>query len=227
LRLFTRSHGLAIDDDDNLWATDVGAHVVVKLSKDGETLLTLGTMRRRFRECRVVQVRQKLGWVQAKPQSSVTQVEVCRVDREYDVAHIPVPPRSAHVSKLKERVDYSEHDPFIHASEGTEANTRYEEYVRALDELPVLRDVVREPPRIVTRNFRLGERPDVRRLPREDAYALREQRACEREQWYGEYAQGVAVPAKAGGKRKSARKPAQKKRSAKPRKRSQRSKVQA
>jgi sugar lactone lactonase YvrE len=41
-RLFTRSHGLAIDADGNFWATDVGGHVVVKLSPQGETLLTLG-----------------------------------------------------------------------------------------------------------------------------------------------------------------------------------------
>jgi hypothetical protein len=42
-RLFTRSHGLAIDGDGNLWATDVGGHIVVKLSPQGEPLLTLGT----------------------------------------------------------------------------------------------------------------------------------------------------------------------------------------
>jgi DNA-binding beta-propeller fold protein YncE len=42
-RLFTRAHGLRIDRDGNLWATDVGAHVVVKMSPQGETLLTLGT----------------------------------------------------------------------------------------------------------------------------------------------------------------------------------------
>jgi len=41
-KLFTRSHGLAIDADGNYWATDVGGHVVVKLSPQGETLLTLG-----------------------------------------------------------------------------------------------------------------------------------------------------------------------------------------
>ena len=41
-RLFTRSHGLAIDGDGNLWATDVGGHVVVKLNPQGETLLTIG-----------------------------------------------------------------------------------------------------------------------------------------------------------------------------------------
>ena len=42
-KLFTRSHGLAIDADGNFWATDVGGHVVVKLSPQGNTLLTLGT----------------------------------------------------------------------------------------------------------------------------------------------------------------------------------------
>jgi len=42
-KLFTRSHGLRIDTEGNLWATDVGAHIVVKLSPQGETLLTLGT----------------------------------------------------------------------------------------------------------------------------------------------------------------------------------------
>jgi sugar lactone lactonase YvrE len=42
-RLFRRSHGLRIDREGNLWATDVGGHVVVKLDRDGHTLLTLGT----------------------------------------------------------------------------------------------------------------------------------------------------------------------------------------
>ncbi len=42
-RLFARSHGLRIDREGNLWATDVGGHVVVKLDRDGRTLLTLGT----------------------------------------------------------------------------------------------------------------------------------------------------------------------------------------
>jgi len=41
--LFTRTHGLRIDRDDNLWVTDVSAHIVVKFSPQGETLLTLGT----------------------------------------------------------------------------------------------------------------------------------------------------------------------------------------
>jgi sugar lactone lactonase YvrE len=42
-KLFARSHGLHIDRQGNLWATDVGSHVVVKLDRDGRTLLTLGT----------------------------------------------------------------------------------------------------------------------------------------------------------------------------------------
>jgi DNA-binding beta-propeller fold protein YncE len=42
-KMFTRSHGLRIDADGNLWATDVGAHVVVKLNPAGDVLLTLGT----------------------------------------------------------------------------------------------------------------------------------------------------------------------------------------
>jgi DNA-binding beta-propeller fold protein YncE len=41
--LFTRSHGLRIDAAGNIWATDVGAHVVYKLSPQGQVLLTLGT----------------------------------------------------------------------------------------------------------------------------------------------------------------------------------------
>jgi DNA-binding beta-propeller fold protein YncE len=41
--LFTRSHGLRIDKDDNIWATDVNAHIVMKLSPQGQVLMTLGT----------------------------------------------------------------------------------------------------------------------------------------------------------------------------------------
>jgi sugar lactone lactonase YvrE len=40
--LFTRSHGIRIDQDGDIWATDVGAHTVMKLSHDGQVLLTLG-----------------------------------------------------------------------------------------------------------------------------------------------------------------------------------------
>jgi sugar lactone lactonase YvrE len=41
--MFTRTHGIRFDKDGNLWVTDVGAHIVVKMSPQGQTLLTLGT----------------------------------------------------------------------------------------------------------------------------------------------------------------------------------------
>jgi len=41
--LLTRAHGLRIDKADNIWVTDVGAHVVMKLNPQGQILLTLGT----------------------------------------------------------------------------------------------------------------------------------------------------------------------------------------
>ena len=41
--LFTRSHGLHIDKDNNIWATDVADHVVMKLDADGNVLMTIGT----------------------------------------------------------------------------------------------------------------------------------------------------------------------------------------
>src|SRR5215813_3215747 len=40
--LFTQPHGLRIDSDDNLWTTDVGSHIVLKLSPAGHVLLVLG-----------------------------------------------------------------------------------------------------------------------------------------------------------------------------------------
>lgn len=41
--LFARSHGLHIDKDNNIWATDVADHVVMKLDADGNVLMTIGT----------------------------------------------------------------------------------------------------------------------------------------------------------------------------------------
>lgn len=41
--LFTRAHGLRIDRDGDIWATDVGGHVVYKVNSQGQLLLTLGT----------------------------------------------------------------------------------------------------------------------------------------------------------------------------------------
>lgn len=40
--LFTRTHGLRFDRDGNLWISDVGSHIVVKLSPQGQVLMTLG-----------------------------------------------------------------------------------------------------------------------------------------------------------------------------------------
>jgi DNA-binding beta-propeller fold protein YncE len=41
-RLFTRAHGVRVDRDGNIWATDVGAHTVMKFSPQGDLLMTLG-----------------------------------------------------------------------------------------------------------------------------------------------------------------------------------------
>jgi len=72
-KLFTRSHGLRIDRDDNLWATDVGAHVVVKFNPRGGN--GLGRVRRGtyggrepegrdlcrgYRECGAYEIRQAM-----------------------------------------------------------------------------------------------------------------------------------------------------------------------
>lgn len=40
--LFTHPHGLRIDADDNLWTTDDGNHLVLKLDLSGNVLLVLG-----------------------------------------------------------------------------------------------------------------------------------------------------------------------------------------
>jgi hypothetical protein len=111
------------------------------------------------------------------------------------------------------------------ADAATEHQGCYQEYVRVLDEVPVLVDVVREPPRVPVRDFRLGQRPDVRKMPRDDAAALREQHAGELGQHYEEYVEicaGLAGAERAGPK-KAARKRGPKKKRAKRAKRSARS----
>jgi NHL repeat len=40
--LFIMPHGLTIDDEDNVWLTDVGRHQVYKFTSDGRLLFTLG-----------------------------------------------------------------------------------------------------------------------------------------------------------------------------------------
>lgn len=43
-KLLTRAHGLRFDKDGNMWTTDFGQHVVYKMDKDGNVLMTLGTL---------------------------------------------------------------------------------------------------------------------------------------------------------------------------------------
>jgi len=86
-----------------------------------------------------------------------------------------------------------------------ETQGRYHEYLRMLDQVPVLLDVVREPPRVPVKDFRLGERADARRAPRDDVAALREQHVLEVARQYVEYAEACAEPIPAP------RKPARKK----------------
>lgn len=40
--MFTRPHGLRVDGEDNIWATDVGSHIVVKMDPKGRILMVLG-----------------------------------------------------------------------------------------------------------------------------------------------------------------------------------------
>jgi len=40
--LFDRPHGLRIDSDDNIWATDVASHVLYKLNPDGRIMMVQG-----------------------------------------------------------------------------------------------------------------------------------------------------------------------------------------
>ena len=111
-----------------------------------------------------------------------------------------------------------------------EAHGRYQEYVRSLDELPVLVDVVAEPPRAVVRDFRLGQRPDARKASRTDAAALREQHSLDVAGQYSEYLEicgGLADASRAGPRSapgKNGRKARAQKKRAKRAKRSTRSK---
>ena len=43
--LFVTAHTVRVDAEDNIWTTDVGSHLVLKLSPDGRVLLSLGRMR--------------------------------------------------------------------------------------------------------------------------------------------------------------------------------------
>ena len=81
-------------------------------------------------------------------------------------------------------------------------HTLYEEYVRGFDEIPVLEDAVRIPPRrSLPTSFVLGERRSLRKEERADAHLLREASRAEIEALYGEY----TAPKSASPKRKQAR----------------------
>ena len=76
-------------------------------------------------------------------------------------------------------------EPANHAS--------YEEYVRGFDEIPVLDDAVRIPPRRVPPpSFVFGERRSLRKEERIDGYAAREDNLAEIESLYGEYVEPKA-----------------------------------
>jgi hypothetical protein len=106
-----------------------------------------------------------------------------------------------------------------------ESQGRYQEYVRSLDEVPVLVDVVSEPPPVAAKDFRSGQRADARRAPREDAAALREQHAGDVAEYYAEYVEldGALTESKRAPARKAAAAMARKKKRAKRAKRSARS----
>src|SRR5262249_47764469 len=40
--IFSNPHGLRVDDEDNIWATDTGSHIVVKMNAKGRVLMVLG-----------------------------------------------------------------------------------------------------------------------------------------------------------------------------------------
>jgi peptidylamidoglycolate lyase len=43
--LFVIPHGLRVDDQDNIWVTDVGLHQVIKFTHDDQLLMTVGEAR--------------------------------------------------------------------------------------------------------------------------------------------------------------------------------------
>jgi DNA-binding beta-propeller fold protein YncE len=44
--MFGNPHGMRVDKDDNLWVTDNGDHQVMKFTRDGKLLLTVGTKKK-------------------------------------------------------------------------------------------------------------------------------------------------------------------------------------
>ena len=110
-----------------------------------------------------------------------------------------------------------------------EVHGRYQEYVRSLDQVPLLVEVVREAPRVAAKDFRSGQRADARKAPRDDAAELRNQHAGDVAERYAEYVKisgaletTERAPPRRAAARSSSKRGAQKKR-AKRAKRSARS----
>jgi hypothetical protein len=99
-----------------------------------------------------------------------------RTDHEHDYAATEVLPSHLRPDRVEALDDAA-----------AEAHGRYQEYVRSLDEVPVLVDIVSKPARAATKDFRLGQRRDARKAARDDAAALREQHARDVAQRYAEY----------------------------------------
>ena len=73
----------------------------------------------------------------------------------------------------------------------------YDEYVRGFDEIPVLDDAVRIPPRrSLPPNFVRGERRNLRKEERDDVYSQREANRAELETLYCEYLEPKAAKPK-------------------------------
>jgi N-acyl-D-aspartate/D-glutamate deacylase len=107
-----------------------------------------------------------------------------RKDHEHDYAETEVLPSYMRPDRVEALHDAA-----------AEAHGRYQEYVRSLDEVPFLVDVVSEPPHVVTKDFGLGQRRDARKAARDDAAALREQHTRDVAQRYAEYVAIDASPA--------------------------------
>jgi len=86
-------------------------------------------------------------------------------------------------------------DRIVAASDEPGNNAAYEEYLRGFDDIPVLQDAVRIPPRRqLPPNFVRGERRDVRQAQRPDAYSIREATMAELVLLYREYSQPAPAP---------------------------------
>jgi hypothetical protein len=71
----------------------------------------------------------------------------------------------------------------------------YEEYVRGFDEVPILDDAVRTPPRSSPPpNFVRGERRSLRKAERADGYSFRQASLAAIEALYDEYLAPAAEP---------------------------------